>query len=98
MLGNTKVLILKNGLICPECQQELNTYYLNSIMNISDLIYELSEDYSDDFTEESLEKAIKIAMLTSYDSTIIRQDMITRFSPSVIAKKYISFYNRLMLD
>jgi len=50
---------------------------------------------ADDFTEESLEKAIKAAMLTSYDSTIIRQDMITRYSPNVIANKYISFYRHI---
>lgn len=51
---------------------------------------------ADDFTEEALEKAIKTAMLTSYDSTIIRQDMITRFSPNVIANKYISFYRQIL--
>lgn len=51
---------------------------------------------ADDFTDESLEQAIKTAMSTSYDSKAIRQDMITRFSPSVIAKEYISFYHQIL--
>lgn len=52
---------------------------------------------ADDFTEESLEQAIKAAMTTPYDSKAIRQDMITRFSPNVIAKKYIAFYHQIMM-
>jgi glycosyltransferase involved in cell wall biosynthesis len=50
---------------------------------------------ADDFTEESLRQAIKTAMSTSFDSKAIRQDMITRFSPNVIAKKYIAFYHQI---
>lgn len=50
---------------------------------------------ADDFTEESLEQAIKAAMTTPYDSKAIRQDMITRFSPNVIAKNILLSIIRL---
>lgn len=44
------------------------------------------------FTSEDLEKGIRIAMNTSYNAETIREDMIDRFSPELIAKKYIELY------
>lgn len=48
------------------------------------------------FTSLDLEEAIRLAMATKYDATTIRQDMISRFSPEIIAKKYIAFYERML--
>lgn len=48
------------------------------------------------FTSHDLEEAIHQAMNTKYDATVIRQDMINRFSPEIIAKKYIAFYDRML--
>ncbi|WP_262281021.1 glycosyltransferase [Hallella absiana] len=48
------------------------------------------------FTSQDLEEAIRQAMATHYDGDIIRQDMINRFSPEIIANKYIEFYKRML--
>ena len=48
------------------------------------------------FTSKDLEEAITMALSTQYSSKAIRDDMIYRFSPVVIAKKYISFYNNML--
>jgi glycosyltransferase involved in cell wall biosynthesis len=48
------------------------------------------------FTSKDLEEAIRQAMATHYDGDIIRQDMINRFSPEIIANKYIEFYKRML--
>ena len=48
------------------------------------------------FTSQDLEEAIRQAMATHYDGDIIRQDMIDRFSPEIIANKYIEFYKRML--
>lgn len=47
------------------------------------------------FTSEDLEVAINQAMRTKYDANLIRQDMIDRFSPEIIARQYIDFYERM---
>ncbi|RRD80596.1 glycosyltransferase [Alloprevotella sp. OH1205_COT-284] len=47
------------------------------------------------FTSQDLEIAIRIAIAQTFDSKAIRQDMINRFSPDSIAKKYINLYNEL---
>lgn len=44
------------------------------------------------FSSEDLETAIRKAITCKYDSNVIRQDVINRFSPENIANKYISFY------
>lgn len=51
---------------------------------------------ANDFSEDSLENAIKQAMSIKYDGKVIRQDMIDRFSPNVIARKYIDFYKQML--
>lgn len=48
------------------------------------------------FTDKSLEESISQAMSVKYDGKAIRQDMIERFSPKVIAKKYINFYEQML--
>lgn len=48
------------------------------------------------FTSEDLQAAIRQAMATRYDAAGIRQDIINRFSPSVIARKYIAFYREML--
>ena len=45
------------------------------------------------FTSEDLEEGIRKAMNTSYDTETIRKDVIDRFSPELIAEKYIKLYN-----
>lgn len=48
------------------------------------------------FTSADLEAGISEAVATSYDGEAIRKDMATRFSPEVIAGKYLGFYNEVM--
>lgn len=48
------------------------------------------------FTPKDLEEAITKALSTQYSSKAIRDDMTYRFSPEVIAKKYICFYNNML--
>lgn len=48
------------------------------------------------FTPQDLEIAIRQAMSTKYDAASIRQDMINRFSPEIIAKRYIEFYDKIL--
>ena len=50
------------------------------------------------FTPQDLEAAIRQAISTKYDATSIRQDMINRFSPEIIAKRYIAFYDKILYD
>ena len=50
------------------------------------------------FTQKDLEEGINKAMNTVYDSDEIRKDVIARFSPEKIAKRYMDFYNQILLD
>lgn len=50
------------------------------------------------FTPQDLEAAIRQAISTKYDATSIRQDMINRFSPEIIAKRYMAFYDKILYD
>ena len=43
--GNTKILMLKEGLICPSCQSELNLYYINELFRMSDALEEMADEY-----------------------------------------------------
>lgn len=47
-----------------------------------------------DFTVESLYEGILLAMGRKYDSELIRQDVINRFSPERIAQQYIEVYQK----
>lgn len=44
------------------------------------------------FTSEDLENGITCAMQTSYDRRAIREDVIKRFAPEIIAKQYVDLY------
>ena len=44
-IGNTKILMLKEGLICPSCQSELNLYYINELFRMSDALEEMADEY-----------------------------------------------------
>lgn len=51
----------------------------------------------DDYTSESLERGIETAMHRNYSSEYIRQNIIDRFSPEVMAEKYVKFYNQILI-
>lgn len=50
----------------------------------------------EDFTKDSLKAGILKLLSRQYDANTIRQDMIDRFSPEMIARKYIDLYNELI--
>lgn len=49
-----------------------------------------------DFTIEELARCIDIALGTSYDSNVMREDIINRFSPEHIARQYIEIYRDML--
>lgn len=57
-----------------------------------DLINENNGIVCEDFSVESLLKGIKRALNVRYDARLIRQDVINRFAPDVIARQYIDLY------
>lgn len=61
----------------------------------SELINEINGVVCRDFTVEALQEGIVTLMSRNYDATTIRQDMINRFSPKVIAERYCSLYSDL---
>jgi glycosyltransferase involved in cell wall biosynthesis len=61
-----------------------------------ELINELNGVVCSDFTVEALHEGIMKLMSRSYDPTAIRQDMINRFSPTIIAQKYLELYESLL--
>lgn len=68
------------------------------VSGTSELVNERNGVICDDFTPEGLEKGIKELMSNQYYPEEIRRDMIDRFSPTVIAKKYINLYNEILKD
>ena len=50
LTGSTKVLILNNGLVCPDCQNELSSYFINTILDVADII-SMNGYYNDEFDE-----------------------------------------------
>lgn len=65
----------------------------------SGIIPELIRDYNGvicrDYTVESLSDGIKCAMSRKYDSKIIREDIVTRFSYKIISQQYLDLYKRI---
>lgn len=61
----------------------------------SELINESNGVVCDDFTSESLRKGLVKLMSRKYDSSLIRQDMINRFSPKAMARKYVKLYKEI---
>lgn len=49
------------------------------------------------FSVNSLLDGIRQAMLIKYDSNAIRNDVVNRFSPMLIADKYIDVYNKTLI-
>ena len=50
----------------------------------------------DDFTKKSLKGGITRLLSKKYDANCIRQDMINRFAPEIIAQKYFALYNSII--
>lgn len=67
------------------------------VSGTSELVNEENGVICDDFTQEALKKGIETLMERQYDSIKIRQDMISRFSPNVIAQKYIDLYKNVLM-
>jgi len=65
------------------------------VSGTSELINERNGIVCDDFTSASLRKGIESLISNHYDASAIRQDMVIRFSPETIAKKYCTIYNSL---
>lgn len=62
------------------------------VSGTSELVNTQNGFICEDFTEGALQQGIRHIMAHSYNPFNIRQDMITRFSPNVISKKYIDLY------
>ena len=66
------------------------------VSGTSELINEANGVVCHDFTIEALVEGIKTLMSRSYDAAAIRQAMTNRFSPTIIAQKYIDLYESLL--
>ncbi len=66
------------------------------VSGTSELINDLNGVVCSDFTVEALQAGIMTLMSRSYDAAAIRQDMVTRFSPELIASKYCSLFSDLL--
>lgn len=68
------------------------------VSGTSELINEANGVVCQDFTVDSLVEGLKTIMSRKYDADAIRQDMTNRFSPTIIAQKYIDLYESLLHD
>ena len=66
------------------------------VSGTAELINERNGVVCRDFTVEALQEGITTLMGRPYDGAAIRQDMVNRFSPEVIARKYCCLYHDLM--
>ena len=64
------------------------------VSGTKELINESNGIVCSDFTVEALSEGIKQLMSRTYNPTYIRTDVLNRFSPSAIAKQYISYYQK----
>lgn len=64
------------------------------VSGTKELINESNGIVCNDFTVEALSEGIKQLISRTYNPTYIRTDVLNRFSPSVIAKQYISYYQK----
>lgn len=69
---------------------------LTPVSGTSELIKDCNGIRCDGFKTEDIAKGIKRAINIKYDGKVIREDMIKRYSPSIIAKQYTSFYNQML--
>ena len=65
------------------------------VSGTEELINDVNGVRCDGFTVEALTNGIKKAFYKKYYRDIIRQDVINRYSPSIIAQKYIVFYKEI---
>lgn len=65
------------------------------VSGTEELINDINGVRANGFTIADLKEAISTAIKHNYDSNIIRQDMLNRFSPAHIANEYMSFYNEI---
>lgn len=68
------------------------------VSGTSELINEKNGIVCDDFTKKSLEDGIQKLLRKNYNTHTIRQYVINKFSPKVIASKYVSIYSELLKD
>jgi len=66
------------------------------VSGTAELINERNGVVCRDFTVEALQEGITTLMGRPYDGAAIRRDMVNRFSPEVIARKYCCLYHDLM--
>lgn len=66
------------------------------VSGTSELVNDRNGVVCDDFTPEALRKGINKLMDRDYVASEIRQDMINRFSPEVIARRYVEVYQKIM--
>lgn len=66
------------------------------VSGTSELINEKNGIVCDNFSSTALRKGIEMLMSRNYDSSVIRKDMIDRFSPKAIAQKYQKLYEELV--
>jgi glycosyltransferase involved in cell wall biosynthesis len=64
------------------------------VSGTKELINESNGIVCSDFTVAALSEGIKQLMSRTYNPTHIRNDVMNRFSPSVIAKQYIRYYQK----
>ena len=64
------------------------------VSGTKELINESNGSICSDFTVAALSDGIKQLMSRTYNPTQIRNDVMNRFSPSVIAKQYICYYQK----
>ena len=62
------------------------------VSGTSDLINDGNGIRCEDFSVQSLVKGIKKGLETKFDSSQIREDIMRRYSPTIIAKQFISLY------
>jgi len=66
------------------------------VSGTKELINESNGIVCEGFTVDDLVSGIRIVLSRQYDNFAIRENIIQRFSPKVIAENYLSFYNKLL--
>jgi len=64
----------------------------------ADLIRPFNGVVCNDFTVEALVEAIRKAMVTQYNRSEIREDIVRRYSYKVIGKRYAQLYEKILKD
>lgn len=67
---------------------------VSPVSGTEELITPFNGIICDGFTVNDFVNGISSALSTSYDGNIIRKDIIERFSPEVMARKYTDFYKK----